>query len=156
MAIALYAGSFDPITNGHMDVIDSASKMFEKVIVAVAYNPEKKGFVSVENRVQLIKEAVKEYKNVEVDSYSGLTVEYAMSKGAWILVRGLRTPSDYEYELQIAQTNKSLCENIQIIFYPTKAGNAHISSSMVREVIISKGDVSKFVPGCVAEYFKNL
>ena len=154
MITALYAGSFDPITNGHLDILESASKMFDKVIIAVAYNPDKTGFISVQSRVNLIKDAVKNYKNVEVDSYIGLTVEYAKKKGASVLIRGLRTASDFEYELQIAQTNKALNKDIQTIFYPPKNENAFVSSSMVREIILNKGDISKFVPKCVVEYFK--
>ena len=154
MTTALYAGSFDPITNGHLDVLDAASKMFDKVIIAVAFNSEKQGFIPADKRVQIIKEAVKSYNNVEVDSYTGLTVEYAKKKGVKVLIRGLRTASDFEYELQIAQTNKALNRDIQTIFYPPKTENAFVSSSMIREIVVNKGDISKFVPKCVSEYFK--
>ena len=156
MTVALYAGSFDPITNGHLDVLEAASKIFDKVIIAVAYNSDKEGFIPVGARVKLIKEAVKTFGNVEVDSYTGLTVEYAKEHGVNVLVRGVRTASDFEYELQIAQTNNAMCNNIQTVFYPAKPENAYISSSMVREIIINNGDISKFVPSCVVEYYRTV
>ena len=101
MTIAIYPGSFDPFTNGHLDILKSGSEIFDKVIIAVSYNLNKKGFLSVDERVELIKKSVSNLKNVEVDAFEGLTVEYAKRKGANVLLRGLRTSFDFEYELQL-------------------------------------------------------
>ena len=122
MTTAIYPGSFDPITNGHLDILKSGSEIFDKVIIAVSYNIEKKGFLSVEKRVELIKESVKDLKNVEVDSFEGLTVDYAKKRGTHVLLRGLRTSSDFEYELQLSQTNNYLSKDIKTVFLIT-SGN---------------------------------
>ena len=108
MKIAIYPGSFDPITKGHLDVLETSAGIFDKVIIAVARNSEKNGFLSVEERVNLIKESAKHLPNVEVDSFEGLTIEYAKKRGAQILIRGLRAVSDFEYEMQLSQTNSVL------------------------------------------------
>ena len=116
MTIAIYPGSFDPITNGHIDILKSGSEIFDKIIIAVSYNINKKGFLSVEERVDLIKKSVSHLTNVEVDSFQGLTVEYAKKKNADVLLRGLRTSFDFEYELQLSQANNALCGNLKTIF----------------------------------------
>ena len=152
MTIAIYPGSFDPITNGHLDILKSGSEIFDKVIIAVSYNINKKGFLTVDERVKLIKESVAQYKNVEVDAFEGLTVEYARKRGVDTLLRGLRTSFDFEYELQLSQTNNALDKNIKTVFLITKPEYNFISSSMVREILLNKGDVSKFVPKNVEEY----
>lgn len=152
MTIAIYPGSFDPITNGHIDILKSGSEIFDKVIIAVSYNINKKGFLSVEERVDLIKKSVAQFKNVEVDSFEGLTVEYAKKRNADVLLRGLRTSFDFEYELQLSQTNNALCEDLKTVFLITKPEFNFISSSMVREILLNKGDISKFVPKAVEEY----
>ena len=153
MKTAIYPGSFDPITNGHLDVLKTSSEIFDKVIIAVAVNPDKTtGFLTIDERVNLIKESVKEFKNVEVDSFEGLTVEYAKKKNAKVLIRGLRAVSDFEFEMQLSQTNSSLDENIKTIFLPKYN---FISSSAVKEVVSLGGDVSKFVPKNVYDYLKN-
>lgn len=154
MTTALYAGSFDPVTNGHIDVLETASKIFDKVIIAVAYNSEKKSFLSVEQRVELIKKAVSNFRNVKVDSYFGLTANYAKENGVNFLVRGLRNASDFEAEIQMAQINESISENIKTVFLSPKLNNSFISSSMVREIYNNKGDISQYVPACVSEYLK--
>ena len=155
MKSAIYPGSFDPITNGHLDVLKTAAAIFDKVIIAVAYNAEKKGgFLSVEDRVQLIKEAVKDFQNVEVDSFHGLTVDYAQEKGAKILIRGLRAVSDFEFEMQLSQTNSALDKEVKTIFLTTRPKYNFISSSSVREIVELKGDVSKFVPENVNKFLK--
>lgn len=155
MKIALYPGSFDPITNGHLDVLKTAAAIFDKVIIAVAYNAEKQGgFLPVEERLMLIKEAVKDFDNVEVDSFQGLTVEYARTKGAIVLIRGLRAVSDFEYEMQLSQTNSALDKEIKTIFLTTRPKYNFISSSSVKEVVMLKGDVSKFVPENVKKFLK--
>ena len=155
MTIAIYPGSFDPITNGHLDILKSGTEIFDKVIIAVSYNSEKKGFLPIETRVDLIKKSVSELKNVEVDSFEGLTAEYAKSKGANVLLRGLRTSLDFEYELQLSQANNALNQDLKTILLITKPENSFISSSMIREILNNNGDISKFVPSAVNEYFSN-
>ena len=153
MTIAIYPGSFDPITNGHIDILKSGAEIFDKVIIAVSYNVNKQGFLPIEERVQLIKESVKDIPNVEVDFFEGLTVEYAKKCGAEVLLRGLRTSFDFEYEMQLSQTNNALYGNIKTVFLITKPEFNFISSSSVREILLNHGDISKFVPNAVCEYF---
>ena len=153
--IALYPGSFDPITNGHLDVLERASRMFDKVVIAVLKNPDKKSFLDVEQRVALIKEATKSMPNVQVDSFDGLTVEYARKIGAKFLIRGLRTITDFEYEVQLCQTNQVIAPDIDTVFLPTKPKHNFISSSIVRELSNHKTDISKFVPKNVVEYLQD-
>ena len=155
MTIAIYPGSFDPFTNGHLDILKSGSEIFDKVIIAVSYNVNKKSFLSVEERISLIKQSVSHLKNVEVDSFEGLTVNYAKEKGANILLRGLRTSFDFEYELQLSQTNNALNNNLKTVFLITKPEYNFISSSMVREILANNGDFSNFVPNVVYNYLKN-
>lgn len=155
MKIAIYPGSFDPITKGHLDVLETSAGIFDKVIIAVAKNSEKKGFLTVEERVSLIKESTKHLKNVEVDSFEGLTIDYAKKRGAEILIRGLRAVSDFEYEMQLSQTNSALASEIQTVFLITKPEYNFISSSTVREILLNNGDISKFVPAPVFEYLSN-
>ena len=152
MTIAIYPGSFDPFTNGHLDILKSGSEIFDKVIIAVSYNLNKKGFLSVDERVELIKKSVSNLKNVEVDTFEGLTVEYAKRKGANVLLRGLRTSFDFEYELQLSQTNNALYGDLKTVFLITKPEYNFISSSMVREILANNGDISKFVPDSVQRY----
>ena len=152
MTIAIYPGSFDPITNGHLDILKSGSEIFDKVIIAVSYNVNKKGFLTVDERVELIKKSVAHLSNVEVDFFEGLTVEYAKKKGADVLLRGLRSSFDFEYELQLSQTNNALNPDLKTIFLITKPEYNFISSSMVREILVNNGDISKFVPKAVEEY----
>ena len=153
--IALYPGSFDPITNGHLDVLERASRMFDSVVIAVLKHPEKKSFLSVEQWVDLIKESIKDMKNVSVDSFDGLTVEYARKIGAKFLIRGLRTITDFEYEVQLCQTNQVIAPDIDTVFLSTKPQHNFISSSIVRELSSHKTDISKFVPKNVVEYLQN-
>ncbi len=155
MKVAIYPGSFDPITNGHLDILNRASNIFDKVIIAVARNSEKHGFLSVEERLNLIKESVKGMPNVEVDSFEGLTIEYAKKQGAQVLIRGLRAVSDFEYEMQLSQTNSALCEDLQTVFLITKPEYNFISSSTIKEILLNGGDISKFVPKPVFEYLIN-
>lgn len=152
MKIAIYPGSFDPITNGHLDVLKTASEIFDKVIITVCYNAAKKGFLSVEDRVKLIKGCTKDFPNVEVDSFDGLTVDYAKQKNSKVLIRGLRAVSDFEYEMQLSQTNSALQKDVKTIFLTTRPKYNFISSSSVKEIINLKGDVSKFVPANVNEF----
>lgn len=152
MKIAIYPGSFDPITKGHLDILKNASGIFDKVIIAVARNGEKKGFLSTEERVELIKRSIEGLDNVEVDAFEGLTIEYAKKRGAEILIRGLRAVSDFEYEMQLSQTNSALCDKIKTVFLTTKPKYNFISSSTIREILQNNGDISKFVPQAVNEY----
>ena len=152
MKIAIYPGSFDPITKGHLDILKNASGIFDKVIIAVARNGEKKGFLSTEERVELIKKSIEWLDNVEVDAFEGLTIEYAKKRGAEILIRGLRAVSDFEYEMQLSQTNSALCDEIKTVFLTTKPKYNFISSSTIREILQNNGDISKFVPQAVNEY----
>lgn len=152
MKIAIYPGSFDPITKGHLDILKNASGIFDKVIIAVARNGEKKGFLSTEERVELIKKSIEGLDNVEVDAFEGLTIEYAKKQGAEILIRGLRAVSDFEYEMQLSQTNSALCDEIKTVFLTTKPKYNFISSSTIREILQNNGDISKFVPQAVNEY----
>lgn len=152
MKIAVYAGSFDPITLGHLDVLEDASQMFDKVIITVSNNINKSSLLTVNERLNLIKESIKHLPNVEADSFDGLTVEYAKSKNAEILIRGLRAVSDFEYEMQLSQTNRALNQNIKTVFLITKPEYNFISSSSVKEILKNGGDISKFVPAPVNTY----
>ena len=153
--IALYPGSFDPITNGHLDVATRASMMFDEVVIAVLNNPNKKAFLSVEDRINLIKESIKDLKNVKVDYFDGLTVEYAKQIGAKFLIRGLRTITDFEYEVQLCQTNQVIAPEIETVFLSTKHEHNFISSSMIKELSSYGADISKFVPKSVVQYLKK-
>ena len=146
MKTALYAGSFDPFTNGHLDILTQASKIFDKVIIAVAVNSEKKALLPLETRIELIRKSITGLNNVSVDSYDGLTVEYAKKHDIKFLVRGVRNSSDFDYELQISTTNKLLDADIATVLLAPKPENAHISSTIVREIYKNGGDISKFVP----------
>jgi len=153
LTTAVYPGSFDPITNGHVDVLNRASKLFDHVIIAVLTNPSKKPFLPVDVRVDLISKSIVNIKNVEVDSFKGLIVDYAQKKQAKILIRGLRAVSDFEYEVQMAQLNKSLYSSLETIFLVPCVENTFLSSSVIREVAILGGDVSRMVPEPVNNYF---
>ena len=153
--IALYPGSFDPITNGHIDVLERARRMFDFVVIAVLNNPEKKSFLTAEKRVELIKEATKDMDNVSVASFDGLTVEYARQIGANFLIRGLRTITDFEYEVQLCQTNQVMAPDIDTVFLSTRPEHNFISSSIVKELSKYNTDISKFVPKNVVEYLQD-
>ena len=152
MKIAIYPGSFDPITKGHLDVLETGAEIFDKVIIAVAKNSAKHGFLTIEERVELIKKSCTHLKNVEVDCFEGLTIDYAEKKGATILLRGLRAVSDFEYEMQLSQNNSALNHNIKTVFLITKPKYNFISSSSVREILLNGGNISKFVPEEVNDY----
>lgn len=156
MKIAIYPGSFDPITKGHLDVLKTGAEIFAKVIIAVSTNSSKKPFLSVEERIELIKASIVDFSNVEVDAFEGLTVEYAKSKGATVILRGLRAVSDFEYEMQLSQTNSSLAPDIKTVFLTTRPKYNFISSSTVKDVVLLGGDVSKFVPEPVYQYLKKI
>ena len=160
MNAAIYPGSFDPMTLGHFDVIKRASMMFDRLIVSVLDNKAKNALFSVEERVSILKEAVKDLPNVEVDSFNGLLVDYARRKNIHISVRGLRATTDFEYELQIAQTNRLLSKGIlDTVFLTTSLEYAYLSSSGVKEIAAFGGDISpcvpKFVEGLVYQKFNR-
>ena len=155
MKIAIYPGSFDPITKGHLDILKTAAGIFDKVIIAVARNSEKHGFLPVDVRVELIKQSVKDLPNVEVDFFEGLTINYARQKGATVLIRGLRAVSDFEYEMQLSQANSALADEVKTVFFFFFPKYNFISSSTIKEIFLNNGDISKFVPEPVNEYLQK-
>ena len=146
MRLALFPGSFDPFTMGHLDVLKSALKLFDKVVVAVGYNSSKGGLFSPEARVELIKKAIGDMERVEVDSYTGLTVDYCRKIGAVCIIRGLRTTTDFELESVIAQANRKMAPDISSIFIPAGHEYSFISSTVVRDVLMNGGDAKCFLP----------
>ena len=150
MRIAIYPGSFDPMTNGHLDVVQRAAKLFDRVIVAVAKNEGKHPLFAQAERMALVKEAVADLPNVEADSFDGLLVEYVAAKKARAIVRGLRAVSDFEFEFQLALMNRKLDEHIETIFMMPKDTYTFLSSRIVKEIARLGGDVSAFVPAHVA------
>jgi pantetheine-phosphate adenylyltransferase len=148
--IAIYPGSFDPVTLGHLDIIERGGQLFECVIVAVLCNPSKQPLFPVKQRIEQIRYCTRHLPNVEVDSFSGLTVEYAKSRNARILLRGLRVLSDFEKELQMAHTNQTLWESVETIFLATAKEYSFLSSSIVKEIAKFGGSVSHLVPENVA------
>lgn len=152
MRIAICPGSFDPVTLGHLDIISRACKIFDKVIVAVSINMEKKFSFTNEERVQLLRQAAAEAGlNVEIDSVDGLLASYAKEKGATAVIKGLRAMTDFEYEFQMALTNKKLNPDLETMFLATSAENMFLSSSMVKQVAGLGGDISHFVPACISQ-----
>lgn len=150
--IAIYPGSFDPVTNGHMDIIRRGLEIFDRVIIAVARNSEKSGSLfSVEERVTLISRLIEDNPRLEVDTFDGLLVDYVVERGARVILRGLRAVSDFEYEFQLAQMNHSISQQIETLFMMTSAQNGYLSSSIVKEVASLGGDIDNFVPPLIAE-----
>lgn len=154
MKIAVYPGSFDPATYGHLDVIKRASISFDKVIVGVLNNSAKSPLFSVEERVNILKEVTKDIPNVKIQAFEGLSVEFVKESGAQVIVRGLRAVTDFEYELQMAQTNRILEPEIDTMFLTTSLEYAYLSSTTVREIAFFGKDITKFVPPYVAEQMK--
>jgi len=153
--IAIYAGSFDPFTKGHQNVIDRGLRVFDKIIVALAHNVSKKTIFSFDDRVEIIKEIYKDRDNIVVDSFEGLLVDYSKKIGTSVLLRGMRSVSDFEYELQMALANKTLYSEIETIFIVTDSKYSHISSSLIREIVSLGGSVKKMVPGVVERRLKE-
>ena len=153
--IAIYAGSFDPFTKGHQNVIDRGLKVFDKIIVALAHNVSKKTIFTLDERVEIIKEIYKDRDNIVVDSFEGLLVDYSKRTGTNILLRGMRSVSDFEYELQMALANKTLYSEIETIFIVTDSKYSHISSSLIREIVSLGGSVKKMVPPVVERKLKE-
>ena len=149
--IAICPGSFDPVTLGHLDIIHRSCKLFDKVIVAVLDNPEKQTAFTTDERKEMICRCIGDLPQVEVDSFHGLLAEYARKKHAAAVVRGLRAMSDFEYEFQMSLTNRNLNPNVETIFFNTQAENMFLSSSVVKQIAVFGGDISKCVPQCVMQ-----
>jgi len=152
---AIYPGSFDPVTFGHIDLIQRARDIFGEVIVAVAHNPQKKPLFSVKERVAMLRQAVKDMPGVEVDDFSGLVIDYAHKKKAKLLIRGLRMVSDFEYEFQMALTNRKLSPDIETIFLMPHESYSYISSRLLKEASSLGADLTNFVPDFVALALKK-
>lgn len=153
--IAIYPGSFDPFTNGHINIIERGVRVFEKLIVAVAHNVSKKTTFTIEERVEVIREIFHNRPEVKVDYFQGLLVEYARKMGTNILLRGMRTVSDFEYELQMALSNKTLSPEIETIFMVTEGAYSHISSSLIKEIITLGGSAKEMIPEIVEKKLKE-
>lgn len=152
---AVYPGSFDPITNGHLDLIDRAAKLCDRLIVTVLRNEQKHPLFTLEERMDMLREVVQGYPNVEVDSFDGLLVAYAQAKGARVVVRGIRAISDYEYELQMALMNRRLGPEIETVFLMSGEAYSFISSRLVKEVFGLGGNISELVPPSVEARLRN-
>jgi pantetheine-phosphate adenylyltransferase len=150
MSVAVYPGSFDPITNGHLDVIRRASGAFERVIVAVLANPRKQPLLSVDERIDIIRQALGaggvSTDRIEVDSFDGLTVDFCLARGAQFIVRGLRAISDFETEMQLAHNNRKLVPQVDTVFFMTALEHGYVSSSLVKEIATFGGDVAEMIP----------
>ena len=155
MSKAIYPGSFDPITNGHLDVIKRGAKIFDDLIVAVTDNPAKSTLFTKQERVEMIKEVVKSYRDVEVDSFDGLLVDYVKRKKANVILRGIRSVSDFEYEYQMALTNRTFAGDIETVFVMTHEEFSFISSKLIKEAASLGGNIGTFVPKEIEKYIKR-
>ena len=155
MKTAVYPGSFDPVTNGHIDVIERALKLFDKVIVAVGDNPDKKSLFSTKERLEMLRESTKHLKNIEIDSFSGLLLNYVKNKNSKIIIRGLRVVSDFEFEFQRALLNRVADDKIETVFIMTKESYVFLNSSIVKEMAMFKGIVNGLVPKIVEKKLKE-
>lgn len=155
MKKVIYPGTFDPVTNGHIDIISRAIELFDEVIVTVAKNPGKTALFSVEERVEMLRESLKDLKSVAVDSFDGLVVDHAKQVGAIGIIRGLRAVSDFEYEFQMALMNRKLADEITTILLMPHARYTYLNSTIVRNLAQFQGDVSEFVPPIVVEKLKT-
>ena len=154
MKIGIYPGSFDPITLGHLDIIIRAAGLFDQLIIGVLQNKSKKSLFSIEERVGMIEQVIKENTNlpaIQVESFDGLLIDFAKQKNASIIVRGLRAITDFEYELQIAQMNHKLNKKIDTLFFTTSVEYSYLSSSAVKEIAAFGGDIRQFVPECIVQ-----
>lgn len=155
MVKAIYPGSFDPVTYGHLDIIKRASKVVDELIIGVLVNNTKNPLFTMEERLELLRETTKEFSNVSVQSFQGLTIDFARKNGAKLIIRGLRAVTDFESEMQIAQTNHSIEPEIDTMFFTTSLEYAFLSSTIAREVAYYGSDVSKLVPPVVTEAFRK-
>ena len=149
MKTAVYPGSFDPITNGHLDIVERSAEIFDNVVIAVFINPHKKPLFSVEERVEMIGEVTRHLPNVQVDAFEGLLGDYARQRSAKVIIRGLRAVSDFEYEFQMALMNRKLNPNVETIFMSSSSKNIYISSTIIKEVSSLGGSISGLVPRVV-------
>ena len=154
MKLAIFPGSFDPFTNGHLEIVKDGLKVFDKIIIGIGINSEKNGFFTHEQRIEMIKEVVPK-GTCEVKAFTGLVAEFAKKEGAAALLRGLRTESDFSYEMPMAMTNRILAPEVSTIFVPTSQKSHYLSSSLVREVASHKGDVSSFVPKPILNHIRE-
>ena len=150
MITAIYPGSFDPVTNGHLDVAGRALKLFDRLIIAVAHNPEKHGLFTPQERVELIRRSVDSSANIEIVAFDGLLVDFAAKCGATAIVRGLRAVTDFEYEFQMALMNKTLSPDLETVFLASREAYTYLSSRVIKEVARLGGDVSRMIPPAVA------
>jgi pantetheine-phosphate adenylyltransferase len=150
MKRAIYPGSFDPVTNGHLDVVERARKLFDEVIVAVAHNDAKEPLFSLQERLDLLQQTVGKIDNIRISQFDGLLIEFALEQNAAAVIRGLRAVSDFEFEFQMALMNRKLRDSVETIFLMPKEEYTYLSSRLVKEIARLGGDVSKFVPGVVA------
>lgn len=155
MRLAIYPGSFDPVTKGHIDILEKTSKLFDRIIVAVVHNVTKKALFTLEEREILIKESTPHLDNIEVDCFSGLLADYVREKQACAIIRGLRTVSDFEYEMSMAMINKKLIPEVDTIFVMSDSSYIFVSSSIVKEAALLGGDVSSLVPEAVNDWLKK-
>ena len=155
MSISIYPGSFDPVTYGHIDIIKRAAKMTDLLIVGVLKNSAKRGLFTIEEREEMLREVTKDIPNIEIKSFDGLLVDFARENSANTIVRGLRAITDFDYELQMAQTNRALYEGADTIFIPTSIEYSFLSSTTVREIASLNGDISKFVAPYVEQKLKE-
>lgn len=151
MTTGIYPGSFDPVTVGHLDIIKRAAKLFDRLIVAVLVNTEKKPWFTIEERTDLLRKATQGMDNVEIAGFDGLLVDFAAQHNATAIVKGLRAVSDFEYEFQMALTNRKLDNDIETVFLTSNAENTYLSSSIVKQVGLLGGDISTFVPDCIKD-----
>lgn len=156
MKVAVFPGSFDPITNGHVDLVMRAVPLFDKIYVAVGVNSAKKSLFSLERRLEWLEKVFQDMDNVEVGYFEGLTVNYCKQVGARYLIRGLRNSSDFEYEKTISQLNYIIGGELETMFYISRPEYSHISSTIVREIIKGKGDISSFVPDMIDQEIKTV
>jgi pantetheine-phosphate adenylyltransferase len=155
MRTVIYPGSFDPLTNGHLDIVHRAARLFDKVIVAVAKNESKNPLFSMGDRLELVRQSIAELSNVEVDSFEGLLVEYVEANGGQAVIRGLRAVSDFEFEFQLALMNRKLNERVETIFMMPKDTYTFLSSRIVKEIARLGGDVQSFVPPAVVKALRK-
>lgn len=153
--VAVYAGSFDPVTLGHLDLIQRASELFDEVLVATGVHPTRKALFSFEERASLLREVTKGLPKVRIDAFDGLLIHYCKKVGARVIVRGLRAATDFEYELQIAHANADLEPSIDTVFLPTRTKYGFVSASLVREIASHGGDVSHYAPAVVCEALRK-
>ena len=153
--IAIYPGTFDPVTHGHVDLIKRGTRIFDRLVVAVAHNPDKNPLFTVSERIDMLKEITKNMKNVEIDAFGGLLVDYVHTKRANVVLRGVRAFSDFEYEFQMALTNRKLDSKTETIFMMPNESFSYVSSRKIKQIASMNGDISKFVPEVVREYLKK-